>query len=295
MARRKPPPPLTRGVRWRRFVAGRSAAGDTMGEKAYVTPRFPRAIAASALRRAPDGAQRETVIVWFLSNCRRFEPSEPPSLMGVPMGAAHLAGGLGEGHFGAGGFGRSGPALPVVSPGPFAAIYPISLEFGGVVRDDLLSDISNELPGAWVWIPPSSPFDVLGFFDPGEPFMRADLEGRLAGVEAAVRDLRPSYGGIGHNAFGDDPPVTPSEEETLLHDLQQMQADVRAGASRDQLAATWAKVAPYLGKFVTWCGARLTIFIDEGLSKGGATKWVLAAIALSQAGPLIEKLIAKLP
>lgn len=299
MSDKEPPPRLTRGVVWRRFVAGRSVAGQALGEKAYLTPATSaRGIAASDLKRASRETQRQTVIVWFFANCRRYDPADPPNLMGVPVGAAPIAsqptgGGFGQGHFGSGGFGRREPPSQVVSPGPFAAIYPVSLEFAGIVAEELLSDISNELAGEWVWIPPSTPSEALGFFDPGETIIRAELEARLAAVEAAISELRPTYGGIGHNAFSGEPPVSESEEQHLLHDLQQLRHDVKSGAAPDEIATLWTSAAPLLKKFAAWCGARLTFFIDEGISKGGA-KWLLAAIAVSHSIPAIEKLIAAL-
>jgi hypothetical protein len=313
MPEHAPTPKLTRGVVWREFSTGQSSVGSPLGEKAYIMPGFPVGITASELPRESDQVQRQTVIAWFLSNCRPHDPADPPTLGGIPQGVAPMTshptgGGFGSGGFGSGGFGgdagRGGfgtggledesPRPLLAVPGPFAAIYPMTLEFEGVIADDHLSNISNEFPGEWVWIPPQGPSEALWVAEPSDPFLRADLGARLAAIEAALHDLRPAFGGLGHNSLGEDPPISGTEEDALLRDLQAMRSDVTA-APLDHLAGLWARIAPSLKRFAAWCGARATFFIDEGFSKGGA-KWlfVLAALMLADSIPAVEKLLSAL-
>jgi hypothetical protein len=292
---------LPRGTFWRSFSAG-DPVGKPLAEKAYRTWRFLDGIVCSDLTASDTAIQRETVICWFMLNCRPFDPSDdPPVLAHIPGGLGPLAaggGGFGRGADGRGGYGVGSSEEPsgardALSAGPFAAIYPIAFEFTGTLPDAALSDISNELPGEWVWTPTRIPSEALGVVVRDEALLRADLASQLAEIESAFLALGPAYGAMGHNSGIADPELSQAEEQALLVDLRRMRA-TSASASAKDLKDAWSTISQTLRRLMDWLGGRITLLVDESIKRMVQLAFVVAAAKLIDAVPAVEQILKAL-
>ena len=228
----------TRGVIWREFAAG-DPVGKPLAEPAYRTPRFPHAIRASDLRDSATDVQQETALFWFWSNLKPYD--------------------LTGGHYFAFDTPGQGWGQAPFAPSRVSALSAIDSEFGGILNESLRRNLGDSLGGSWMWIeddPVSAPASEL---QTSADLRSAILTG-LDDLAAAIRQLAPAHGRIGHNGPPDELPLTPQEQAEALDTIEQTKAGLAAGGADGAtlVKSEWARFAALRGGFHNYPGLSLT-------------------------------------
>jgi hypothetical protein len=254
------------------YISADDPADFPLEELAYRTPRFPDGIRGSELARASEVVQRETTLIWFLANYERpqgpffeFAEAQADKLNAQPSasdathdGMRRRGGSLtfrgepvtfkservtfdGE-DLNTFGFGQG----PFFSGGDASGF--IRAEFGGVLDEVVLSQISEALPGQWVLRQDNAPV-------PGstEAEMRQRLAAAIEHFAEAVHNMpasRPSrLDNHPPEAINDETDdevlggLTVQERNGALRATESMRAAL-SSYDYDMLARTWETVAP---------------------------------------------------
>lgn len=259
----------SRGFFWRQMRAG-DPVGKPLAEWAYSTPRYPGGLVVSDLRRAAEGVQRETALIWFLANLEPFKLGPGPWFAFDVPGA-----GFGQGYW---------------APSPLVAGSVLREQFEGVLPDDLIQAIGAALGNDWMWIEPQASTQPVG----GGASSKAQLQADLDGIESIIRSLVPEHGGIGHNAPDGEEPLTPAEHAAALNSISRIRAglaaepakaaDVKAGA------LGLAEIGQKLGRY---CLTQADTFVTES-NKAVAQKVPHLLGASILGWDRIEHLLAKI-
>jgi hypothetical protein len=291
------------GKYWRRLNAG-DPVGRPLAEWAYVTPRFPQGISQSAMREATNDTQRETALAWFWVNLEPYSVSgrpyfslddptnEPSSVLNT---SALNTMPLNTSPVGSGGLDRG-----VWAPAPLISEAILDGEFGTVIQQPLLSEIARALPGQWMWRQPNNliPFNPTELPDDW-PTLGLAILSKLELLEAALAELHPAHGEIGHNAPPESSPLTVEDGRRLRAAAEQVRtalAFTQPPADAFQVPASELRhIGLKLGK---WALDLVSAFTTEAAKSAGAEtgKWVVRAAAASyltqQLVSLLEKAVA---
>jgi len=236
--------------------------GEPMGrpfaEWAYVTPRYPEGLTATELSTSTQDLQRETGIIWFLSNLRPYNLAGGPWL-----------------HFDAPGKGWN---QGYWAPSPLKAAPILRQEFGQVLGPEVIAGLADSLQGDWMWVERGAAvFAVSSDVPQDRDEVVSGILARLDGIEAALNALAPAHGSIGHNRPPEDLPLAEEDREAGLAAVATIR-EAAANAFRVILPAVKAaidrlsKIMDHAGRFLlaqasTFCTAAATA---AGAAEGAA-------------------------
>ena len=222
----------TRGVVWHEFGVGEGVE-QPLAERAYRTPRFPQAIRGSDLRKASEQVQRETALFWFWSNLKPYDLSD-----GYYFSFDTPGQGFDQAPF---------------APSPISASDAIDSEFMGILSESLRHNLGETLSGGWMWIEGDIAPTSISDLHTSTDLQNTILTG-LDDLAAAVRQLAPGHGRMGHNGPPDELPLTSQEQDEALDAIEQVKTGLAAGGTDGALLvrAGWAHFAHVSGKLGNW-------------------------------------------
>ena len=178
----------------------------------YTTADDPDGVTPSQLKRLSKKRQLEVMEAWFRSKYQDPAHDTPHNT-------------------------REG-GYQYIWGGPYDASDELQNEFGGVIRYEVIEKLVDSLQDETIdWAPidhgepDNDPPDTVDFgpeedvpdsvIPASDAEQRKDILRRIEAVEAALRDLQPVHGGIGHN----HPPETPEEaKQPVLTEGEQLEA-----------------------------------------------------------------------
>lgn len=298
------------------------AFGKPLRERAHVTPRFPRGIKDSDLRHADAAIQLETAFYWFHLNLQRYDLAKGAPYFGFGKtlddgnlldGSKPLDGGFlldggrietapitspptGGNTYGTARYDTAqyddAPEIRGFDQAPFApspldARVALRGEFGDVLPSDVIEDLSQALPGDWMWKAPPVQSS------PAAPTTAAEaltsLIPVLDALAAAIKNLEipaPKHGGMGHNGPSGEATFSDEDRQAVLEKIEEAKQAARSNAvdAPSRVVSIWSAISPKLFTFGQWATGRANDFFTEASKEAGksAGKWVFpAAVAYS--------------
>jgi hypothetical protein len=288
----------SRGKFRRAFRVG-DVVGTPLEQWAYYTPRFPAGIAVSDLGAASPDVQRETALIWFYSNFKRYELGPGPHFgfaQAQPTPAATTSTFSDGSRFSDGSsFTQPAPEPTVAgfdqapfAPVPVEALAALDAEFADVLEDGVRRTVADALPGEWMrsWSGPA--IHEVGEGAPSLSELGAAILTRLDLLQQAISELRPIRGGIGHNRPPAGSPFTAREQEDLRALIDRTRASVAGGGApaSDAAGAASGPLHALRERLGTWLLGQVNTFVTEAnkavAKETGKLVWAALAWAYSR-------------
>ena len=284
------------------------SADDPVGplaEWAYFSPRSMRGLSESELQLAPEDVQRETALLWFLSNYKPYELGPGPyfgfAQAKVQRGGVNSApistqptGGTpfsdGSRFSDGSGFARPPSQGPEIvgfgqgsfAPSRFSASEVIEGEFGETVRDNVRRELVSSLGGDWMrsW-DEKSQLNEVGVPRVPDSDLSSAILTRLEQLEEAVGTLtRPTYGTMGHNSAEAHVPLTAQDRTDFNAAIDLVRMSVLANQQMEALREA-AKVEQRLAaKIRPWVLTKADLFVTEAVKSLGKETGKIVSTAI---------------